>query len=84
MEILRWIRWQWRQWEVWQKVFILAMICMVMSATLTSPLDLYFLGFGLIIVFGFTFKWFVYDVVKGSYNKYKRQRDELFNTIKGE
>lgn len=84
MEILRWIRWQWRQWEVWQKAFILAMFLMGMSVTATSPLDLYFALAGIIILFGFTFKWFVIDALKASYNKYKRQRDELFNTIKGE
>jgi hypothetical protein len=84
MEILRWVRWQWRQWEVWQKAFVLAMFFMGMSVGAPEPLSLYFLGVGIIIVFGFTFKWAVYDVVKDSYAKYKRQRDGLFETIKGE
>lgn len=84
MEIFRWIRWQWRQWEMWQKAFVMAMVFLGMALTGPSPLDLYFAAVGIIIVFGFTFKWFVYDVVKDSYTKYKRQRDELFNTIKGE
>lgn len=84
MEILRWIRWQWRQWEFWQKTFVIGMFFMGMSVGAPSPLGLYFAGVGIIIFFSWSFKWFVIDPIKESYTKYKRQRDELFQTIKGE
>ena len=84
MEILRWLRWQWRQWEFWQKCFIFGMFCMGVSVGAPKPYDTYFAGVGIAIFFGWTFKWWLFDVVKESYTKYKRQRDELFNTIKGE
>jgi hypothetical protein len=84
MELFRWLRWQWRQWEFWQKCFIFAMFCMGISAGSSRPYDLYFASVGVTIFFGWTFKWWVLDPIKESYTKYKRQRDELFNTIKGE
>ena len=83
MEILRWIRWQWRQWEFWQKCFIAAMFCMGVSAGSSKPYDLYFAAVGVIIFFSFTFKWCIVDPAIKSYKEYKRQRDELFDTIKG-
>ncbi len=84
MEILRWLRWQWRQWETWQKCWIFGMFCMGISVGAPNPVDLYFASIGIIMLLGWTFKWWVFDVVKESYNKYKRQRDGLFDKIKGE
>jgi hypothetical protein len=57
---------------------------MGISAGSSRPYDLYFASVGVTIFFGWTFKWWVLDPIKESYTKYKRQRDELFNTIKGE
>jgi hypothetical protein len=36
----------------------------------------------MIVVFGFTTKWFVWDGVKASWQKYKEDRNSLLTTIK--
>lgn len=80
MELLRWLRWQWRQFETWQKLWFLAMFLMIVGA---ASYEILFYA-GIAIVFSLACKWFVIDRVQASYAEYKRQRDNLFNEIRGD
>lgn len=83
MEMLRYVTWVWRNWENWQKSFVIAMILCLGSQLLSHPYSLYVCAAGVSIVFGWVFKWWFVDSLKKSYNEYKKQRDDLFKTIKG-
>jgi hypothetical protein len=80
MEIIRFLQWQWRQFDTWYKLYMLAIV--LIGAGFGSENELiYKAGFG--ILFLMMSKWLFIDQTKKSYNEYKRQRDGLFDEIKG-
>ena len=83
MEILRYITWVWRNWEAWQKSFVVATILCLSSVLMPAEYKMYSVAAGMSIVWVWLFKWWFVDSFKKSYEEYKKQRDDLFNTIKG-
>lgn len=81
-EFIGWVRWTWRNWEPWQKMFMFAMFLQGAGWGLGGDYGIYITSLGVIIVFSYIFKWFVYDSMKASWNKYKEHRNELLTTIK--
>jgi len=80
MEIIRFLQWQWKQFDTWYRFYLLAIF--LISFGFGSENDLIVkAGFG--ILFLMLSKWLFIDQTKKSYNEYKRQRDGLFNEIKG-
>lgn len=80
MEILRFLQWQWRQWDTWYRFYLLAIF--LISFGFGSEQEIvYKVGFG--ILFLMLCKWLFIDQTKKSYEEYKRQRDGLFEEIKG-
>lgn len=85
MEIIRFLQWQWRQFELWQKCYFVALFCLGFGLATDNPVHKeYMLTLGASIIGLLLFKWIFIDQTKKSYNEYKRQRDNLFNEIKGE
>lgn len=81
MEILRFLQWQWRQWSTSDKWYFLAIGLISGGWSADNPVVW---KTGLTIIFLLIFKWAVIDSSINSYKEYKRQRDGLFNEIKGE
>lgn len=80
MEILRFLQWQWKQFDTWYRFYLLAIF--LISFGFGSGYDIvYKAGFG--ILFLMLSKWLFIDQTMKSYNEYKRQRDGLFDEIKG-
>jgi hypothetical protein len=77
------LQWVWRNWEWWQRSFIVAMILTFTSIFISKPYDIIVGMTGWAIIMFWLGKWWIVDVMIASYNKYKKQRDELFDTIKG-
>ncbi len=80
MEAIRFLQWQWRQWSTSDKWYFLA-IALISGGFVGDHPWLYKLGFG--IIFLMILKWAFVDSTIKSYNEYKRQRDGLFDEIKG-
>lgn len=80
METIRFLQWQWRQWTASDKWYFLALF--LIGFGLVGDYTLAWRA-GVLIIFAMVFKWAVVDSTIKSYNKYKRQRDGLFDEIKG-
>jgi len=81
-EFIGWLGWTWRNWEPWQKMFMFAMFLQGVGWGIGGDYGIYVTGVGMIVIMGYIFKWFVYDSMKASWNKYKEHRNELLTTIK--
>ena len=83
-EILLFIKWQWRKWEFWQKCFIFGAFFFGMGLGLPQPYRTYGMAVPLIIFFVSTFKWWIFDPMMESWRTYKKEKQNLFDTIKGD
>lgn len=81
MEAIRFLQWQWRQWSASDKWYFLALALIGFGVGSEREI-VWRIGVG--IIFLMLCKWAIVDSTIKSYNKYKEQRDSLFNTIKGE
>lgn len=81
-EFIGWIKWAWTGLESWKRWFLFAMLINFTSALWPAPYNLYVAGVGMCIVFGHMLKWFVWDQLTASWDKYREHRNELFSTIK--
>ena len=81
-EFLGWIRWSFAGMETWKRWFIFAIVLNISSGFFPDPYHWYvnFAGIGIVVVY--LLKWFVWDQIVASWNKYKQHRNELFSTIK--
>ncbi len=82
-EVFKFIRWAFSGLEIWQWVLILSLVFNVGSVfaigtSIASNMNAIGMSL-LVIVF---FKWFVWDMVKASWTRYKEHRNELLTTIK--
>ncbi len=83
MEILRWLRWQWREFETWQKSWLLGAFFLGAGLASDGLARTILFSVPFAIFMGYTFKWWIYEPAMNSWNKYKTQRDTLFDQIKG-
>lgn len=82
-EVFRFIAWCFTGLELWQWMFILSMILQVASVVVADKATSSLLsGIGVGIVLFWFCKWVCYDMVKSSWNRYKKERNELLNTIR--
>ena len=84
MKIWAFIKWHYRKLQIWQKIWILG--CMSVGWAIASPShsqEQYIAGVAsAVCMLGVFFKWFVWDPVKDSYEKFKKDQQGLFDTIK--
>ena len=76
------IRWQWRKWETWQKMFIFSMFFVVLSTQFEGIMRTLLSAIPLLVVFSYALKWFVWEQTKENYQKYKKEKQSLLETIK--
>lgn len=85
MEFFRWLRWQWRQFETWQKLWgVGAFFGGAALGVGEGDLRFYLLAVPFTIFMLCTFKWWIYEPLVNSWNRYTKERDNLFNTIRGD
>lgn len=82
MKILSFIKWQWNKWAFWQKCFIVGSSFAGAALTAPEPYITYLATIPIAIIFGFTFKWYVWDGVITSYKEFKQEQQDLFTKIK--
>ncbi len=80
MEAIRFLQWQWRQWTASDKWYFLAIA--LISGGWSGDYPMVWKT-GVAIIMLMLLKWAVVDSTIKSYNEYKRQRDGLFDEIKG-
>ncbi len=81
-EILDFIVWQWNKWQTWQKGYIIGAFMLGAGVVAPRPYDLYLFAVPMIMLFVWTGKWWVWDQLMESWNKYKTEKRELFTNIK--
>jgi len=77
------LQWVWRNWEWWQRCFVVGMILNLISIFASKPYDLILGISGFAIIMFWLGKWWIVDVLMENYKKYKQQKENLFNEIKG-
>lgn len=82
-DFLGYISWVWRNWEWWQRCFIVGIILNAIAVFVSKPYDIILSITGFSIIMFWLGKWWIVDVLVKSYKEYKKQRDGLFDTIKG-
>ena len=80
MEIIRFLQWQWKQLDTWYRFYLLSIVLISFGFCSDNEIAI---KAGLGIIFLMMSKWLFIDQTKKSYNEYKRQRDGLFDEIKG-
>ena len=81
-EVLLFVKWQWNKWEFWQKCFVVSSAFFGAGLTATPPYSHYLFAVPAIVVFGFMTKWMLWDGTKNAWDSYKKEKAELFDTIK--
>jgi hypothetical protein len=83
-DFLMFVQWQWRRFDWGERLIILSFIPIVASPFIDKPWGDYLWTAGVGICLAVATKWIIWDRVAESYAKYKKQRDGLFNEIRGE
>jgi hypothetical protein len=83
-EILLFIKWQWRKCEFWQRCYLVGAFFLGMAAFSPSPYNMYIAVVPVAMFFVSTFKWWMFDPMMESWRKYKKEKQNLFDTIKGD
>lgn len=81
-EIFGFIQWQWSKLETWQKFWIFAMFIVGMAAGAPKPYDHYLFLLAMSILVGMVVVGLMIPSVKSSWEKYKKEKYGLFETIK--
>ena len=76
------IKWHCRNWTPGQRWWMAA--CGLFGASLGEPdktISLYLLMGGIVICFGLFLKYVVFEIIASEYQKFKKERTDLFKTI---
>lgn len=80
--LIGFLKWQWGKWELWQKMFVFSTTFIVLALISPRPYSQFLFTIPFLIVFGYTFKWFVLDNIIKSYQEYKKEKYGMFENIK--
>jgi hypothetical protein len=81
-DFLLFVKWKYSKLEGWQKIYILNFFVMGFTAFRTDPVSTAIFYFTIFLPFAFMCKWFLIDTTISSWHKFKREKAELFTTIK--
>ena len=81
-DFLLFVKWQYAKLEFWQKVFIVSSFVMGFTAFRTDELSRVLFWTSLMIPVVYMFKWFVIDSMIENWKRFKKEKANLFNTIK--
>ena len=83
-KIFGFIAWKWRQYDIWQKLWWFACFWLGgwISADKGSAYEqvaqsLFFTSMAIVF-----FKWFVWDMIKHSWNEYNKEQEEIVRIMK--
>jgi hypothetical protein len=82
MDFFRFIRWHWRNYETWQKWWLFAFFMLGVGLGRDEPSRYYFWSVAICIFLFYTGKWWIWDATKNSWQKYQKEKQDLFETIK--
>lgn len=80
--ILDFFKWQWGKFEFWQKCFVGSSFFFGAALAAPSPYNLWLSYIPMIVVFGFLTKWMIWDGTRSQWQKYQKEKQGLFDTIK--
>ena len=83
-KVLNFIAWKWNQYDVWQKLwwfacFNLGGYIVAQKGSTHEQVCQYLFVVPMTIVF---FKWFVWDMVKNSWDEYNKEQEEIVRIMK--
>ena len=81
-EVWNFVVWQWRQFEFWQKCFIFSSAFIGAAIVAEPPWAQYFGMVPLVVVGLFMLKWAIIDGTRSAWQRYKKERNSLLDTIK--
>ena len=81
-EIRDFVVWQWRRFEFWQKCFIFSSFFLGAALVAEPPYVFYFSLVPMVVVTMFMIKWAIIDGTRSAWARYKKERNELLDTIK--
>lgn len=76
------IKWQYNKLELWQKIFLVNMFIMGFTAFRSDEVSQTIFYITLMVPFVAMIKWFVIDQMIESWQRFKKEKSELFNTIR--
>lgn len=83
-EIFLFVKWQWHKWQTWQKGYIVCAFFAGAGVFAPKPYDVYLFAVPMLMLFLWTAKWWMIDPMMESWKAYKNEKQNLFNTIKGD
>jgi hypothetical protein len=83
-EVFLFLKWQWKRWQLWQKIYLAAMSSFLIAVLLPAPYGKYALLIPVTVVFVSVGKWWIWDMMKESWLKYKSEKKQLLDVIKGD
>ncbi len=81
-EIFRFIQWQWSKFEFWQKCFVGSSAFFGAALVADQPLANYLFAAPMLVTGSFLIKWVIIDGTRAAWGRYKKERNELLDTIK--
>lgn len=82
MKLFQFVKWQWNKWKTWQKFFMAGAFIVGVGVGAPEPYDVWLVTIGCVLIYGWAFKWMVWDTFKSSYNQFLKERQGLLDTIK--
>lgn len=76
------VKWQYSKLEFWQKVYLVNFFVMGFTALRTDETSKTIFMLTIAVPFLFMVKWFVIDQIISSWQKFKKEKSELFETIR--
>jgi hypothetical protein len=80
--IFGFVLWQWRKYEIWQKLFVFSMFVFGIGLGSEGQLRVILTAAPMMIIFSYLVKWFVWDALKDSYNRYIEEKQKIIDVIK--
>ena len=82
MELFRFLKWQWNKFDLWQKWYLTGAAFFGAGITASENVRYYLLAVPVGIALYYIGKCVIYDSIVESYQKYKQEKQSLFETIK--
>jgi hypothetical protein len=81
-DLFDFVKWQWSKFEGWQKCWIISSAFFGAAMVSEPPYVFYLSLVPMTVIFGFLTKWLIWDGTKSQWQKYKKEKEGLFDTIR--
>lgn len=83
-EIWLFVKWRWQRFETWQKWYLFGAFLFGFGLGLPDAYSKYVMMIPVFMLMIMFFKWWIWDPTIDSWNRYKKEKEELFEVIKGD